>query len=734
MSSRQLALSLAIAAAAIVCGLVVAVGGERSGRAPIAPAEPFEPRAQARPATVSRTPDPIRAMASPVAPSAAPTRTELPTARDAELAEAHWVEGRVVFPPDAPAGARPVVIARGRDFEHGPLHETTTEVDGAFRVAFSRRTIRGTLELRSRVLFLPRRVSLKVRDVRGPVLLEPLVGGCVRGTIEVAADSPLSRELLTTGLVELGSRTVPLGSDLQFELGGLDPEVAHRIRIYAERFEARWLDPIRVAPLEIREEFVTLDAGVVVAGIVVDSAGAPVAGAEVMLVSFGAGSNGSEILIREKTTRDGRFRFGGLAPRFSLSVTRKGYVRAKLGGRELARGDVLDDLVVRLERGNSLAGCVEWPDGAPASNADVRIIDESDESSETWRADRNGAFHATGLGPGTYRLEAKAWRVVHSGAGRTVRETQRGSLAGVAADSPGVLLTLGDGGAAFEGRVTDDVGAPIDSFTIRASPTNAPELSRVRLDVEGSRGLFRLEGLREGEWTITLLAGTRSSAETLMAVPGRTAPVHLVLPRLATLSITVVTPDGACAPGATIDVPRNATRVADAAGTVRIELEPGGTRVRAFPDDRLDGLAPSATQAVRLLPGAEVPIELALRRAATLTGTVVAYDGTPLAGHAVGLMELSGRLEQDVEADSNGRFAFHGLPPGTYRVIAVPAEVVLREMGDDGHAFEVDEDPLRRRHDDVVALEEGQSLEFTLAPSDAGSDEPDGFSSAPGDR
>ncbi|MCW5558854.1 MAG: carboxypeptidase regulatory-like domain-containing protein, partial [Verrucomicrobiae bacterium] len=69
--------------------------------------------------------------------------------------------------------------------------------------------------------------------------------------------------------------------------------------------------------------------------------------------------------------------------------------------------------------------------------------------------------------------------------------------------------------------------------------------------------------------------------------------------------------------------------------------------------------------------GQTVPIALRFRGRATVVGQVVAADGTaPVAGAAVNLYPDSGSRElgRGIVADSDGRFAFYGVPLGVYTV------------------------------------------------------------------
>jgi hypothetical protein len=98
-----------------------------------------------RTADVAETPDD-----EPRTPSAS-LREAAPTARDAWLASAHWVEGRVVFPPRTPPDEELFVAAEGSSVEE---HRVAVGADGSFRVAFDVDTRVGSLRLDGRYLWL----------------------------------------------------------------------------------------------------------------------------------------------------------------------------------------------------------------------------------------------------------------------------------------------------------------------------------------------------------------------------------------------------------------------------------------------------------------------------------------------------------------------------------------------------------------------------------------------------
>ena len=106
----------------------------------------------------------------------------------------------MVFPTSTPFGELPVVVADGKSFKHGPDHEMAVGADGSFRVAFSERTKKGKLRIESRYLYLDEPVKLNVRSADEPVVLEPKLGGRIRGTVSASAGSGVLPEDLVEGL------------------------------------------------------------------------------------------------------------------------------------------------------------------------------------------------------------------------------------------------------------------------------------------------------------------------------------------------------------------------------------------------------------------------------------------------------------------------------------------------------------------------------------------------------
>jgi len=82
------------------------------------------------------SPDSVGA-ASMLRGSPARSRESIFASLDEELAQAHWVEGRVLFPVGTPPDDC-TAVAQGRAFSDGTIQRCRVGTDGRFRVAFSR--------------------------------------------------------------------------------------------------------------------------------------------------------------------------------------------------------------------------------------------------------------------------------------------------------------------------------------------------------------------------------------------------------------------------------------------------------------------------------------------------------------------------------------------------------------------------------------------------------------------
>src|SRR5688572_1780041 len=205
----------------------------------------------------------------------------LSASRAAELARAHWVEGRVDLPAGLPADEACFVVADGRKFSDGTIHRARVGLDGRFRVAFSPEAKAGWIGLEARYLDLPRRARWVLSRPQEELTLAPELGGVVTGRLVVPPSargkSPDGEiELRGTGIESCGRLTAPLrGGEYTFEQ--VPCGTALEIRYRGSSWLARSA-PFGLAPGETEQLELACVPGVVLAGKVRDERGRGIEG------------------------------------------------------------------------------------------------------------------------------------------------------------------------------------------------------------------------------------------------------------------------------------------------------------------------------------------------------------------------------------------------------------------------------------------------------------------------
>jgi hypothetical protein len=148
---------------------------------------------------------------------------------------------------------------------------------------------------------------------------------------------------------------------------------------------------------------VTFEAGVEVAGRVVDERGAPVAGARVALQSVAARERQE---YQGRTGTDGTFRISPVSRgRYRLSAEGEDYPPAEAQEHVEVAGKALDGLEVVLEPGGAIAGRVIGLKPEELAQVEVRIRSEAHGTSPVM-IDAEGRYEVRRLRPGDYLLQA----------------------------------------------------------------------------------------------------------------------------------------------------------------------------------------------------------------------------------------------------------------------------------------------------------------------------------------
>ncbi len=436
------------------------------------------------------------------------------------------------------------------------------------------------------------------------------------------------------------------------------------------------------------------------------------------------------------------------------------------------RRETIEETELVLESGLPIAGRIMWPDESPAAGVQVSFQAEPEDDSgprndprstfySSAVCDDDGRFEMLVFGDARYRLEAKTERreelidtspITGEPQTRKERSTWTASAEHVSPGTTDLLLTLGKGFSVL-GTVQDDLGSPIESFSVRAELQGRLYWGADRTlgkRFSNDLGRFELAGFSSGTWHVMATARDHGNSSTaVLDFPSELGqPLDFILPRAGRISGVVVDAKGAAVQQTAVLLgesgrfnngvpvrllsnkvqrvdpgPWDRRTQTDSEGRFEFDdIEPG--RIALLADS--DSCAPSVMTWLDVAPGATLDgIQLVLRVGGAITGRIAGADD----GRATGrLVELSGGFFATTTADPDGNFGFEGLPPGEY-MVWTPAtlgeiEAVLgraeRKEGQSGldarnvAAFKaaVEADFLERRT--TVTLAEGESVQVVL--------------------
>jgi hypothetical protein len=499
-------------------------------------------------------------------------------------------------------------------------------------------------------------------------------------TVRVVGGGPSPvRELRTDEQGRFSARGLPSGLvQLQAESDGATSDVMDvDLASTADRPEVR----------------LVLDAAGSIAGVVVDSQGHPVAGAQVTAYPDAADDasrpSGISRAAPATTDRGGAFQIRGLHPgNYRLFATGAPGLRNPVDrGIAAAAGD--SNVRIALVAGGALRGSLRSSkDGASPAHAELQLGQRAPVSIT------GGTIDLPNIPPGTYDVAIRgaefAELVRH---GVAIRDGQTTDLGTIELSAGRILV----------GTVVDGRGAPVEGARIQltASSVLAGAGARTTEDLPGAPGTtsdhdgqFTLRGVPAAAASVSALHPRRgrSIAQAIAADTADPAPVVLVLRGFGSVTGTVAAPDPSQARTVITMMPRDnpgqprGTRAADDGSFRFAEVPEGPYTVSATQTQ--SGSMRTANATVDVVAGAETQVALDFPRGpVTLSVQVEPPPGGTAAGATVFL--LRGGVAMSTEAElmqitAGGRLAgmkpwhadgeplrFEELTPGSYSVCAV---------------------------------------------------------------
>ncbi len=206
-----------------------------------------------------------------------------------------------------------------------------------------------------------------------------------------------------------------------------------------------------------------LERGTTIAGLVLDEAGQPVAGAEIQFEGPGNDMSLAENIqfgpdTPAKTDASGHWSCNLIPESFeqiSLLITHQDYAETNLQVRPAAPD--AGKLVITLPAGFSVAGLVQDSNAQPIEGATVRQVRLNQENERSRTTDASGAFEFRNAKAGELVLAVQA-----QGFAPAVRTLQ------IATNESALRFQLGPG-QLLRGRVVDEAGAPVTNAFVETT-------------------------------------------------------------------------------------------------------------------------------------------------------------------------------------------------------------------------------------------------------------------------
>ncbi|KFE63922.1 carboxypeptidase-like regulatory domain-containing protein [Hyalangium minutum] len=402
-------------------------------------------------------------------------------------------------------------------------------------------------------------------------------------------------------------------------------------------------------------------------GQVVDGTGAPVPGAQVWATTSGRYSEG----LAEPADAQGRFSLEVSEGTYLLAASATGLSGFHEGKVTVARGGLVDGLVIRLRLTGTLSGrAFVKSTQEPIQGAFLSLRHGESGWTHSVQLHQNGTFRAERLPPGLYFVSLSK-----EGFSDTRREDVRIESG---QETPLELSLIRE--ARLEGTVTDALGRPAEDASVLVVLEAGPEgRRRVHNGTPDESGHYQISGLSPGHYSVEAKIAWTGQPVTreLTLQEGETARADFVL--LESLGIVEGTvrrasgghPAYPVSIGAVSSEISDQTAEVDEQGHFTLKLQPGDYTFRASYTDAEDE---GPERSVRVEAGKVARVSLTVPdMVAETSGIVLNARGEPVPEAEVGLDD-GAELTSYTDTNGQGQFTLTTSLSSLGKRVSVSAE------------------------------------------------------------